>query len=320
MSESLPQTVDGQIKHLVVGLNSLLEGELAVTMLIARGQQAVPYLEHFLFSEPPRTIALPRCRAIHALGELGAYSSLISYFREYEPPADAQILLAEDAVRSAAAEELLRWKEEEAFLVLLDAAKQRATSGLIYALGEFRRPESVPLLFTALEDDLCREQAKAALRKVAAAAHQYAILLVRGLTDTPLRGPYALRRCRATLQLLEEFGAGEEEWRDLREFLFQEDADVVIATAGIGFAVAPSEEHAQIVEALFRISRHLNWAQEGEAITLLDAHCTMATSNARTIAEGRIKDRERPDWLNPSWRVLRHFLGSGLEKGHYGAA
>lgn len=319
MSEPLPGMADAQIEHLIAGLDSLMDGELAVTMLVACGDRAVPYVEHFLLAGSPRTIALPRCRAVHVLGELGAYSTMISYFREYEPPPDAEVLFAEDAVRSAVARELLRWKSDEVFQVLLDAAKRRATSGLILALAEFRRPESVPLLFKVLEDDLCREEAKDGLRKVSEWARQYAILSIRNLTDTQLYGPSALRRRRATFQLLSEFGVSAKEWEDLWSFLWEQDADVVIAATTIGFRIAPDPDRRQMIEALFRISEHLNWAQEDEVIQLLDNHRELASLVARTIADERRVRGERPNWLAPSWRILRHVIGKELEGGHHGA-
>lgn len=320
MSTLLDGMADAQIKNLIAALDSLMEGELAVSMLVACGQRAVPYLEHFLLTGSPRTIALPRCRAVHALGELGAYSTLISYFCEYELPRDAAVLFAEDGVRSAVARELLRWKSDEAFQVLLDAARQRATGGLILALGEFHRSESVPLLFETLEDDLCREEAKDGLRKVWEIARPYAILSIRGSTDTRLNGPSALRRLRATLQLLSEFGASPEEWKDLRGFLLKEDADVVIATASIGSLIGPDNDLPQILQALFRISDHLNWVQEDQITTLFDTHRDLANKIARTIADERRMRGEQPNWLASSWRILRHVLGRDMERGRHGAA
>jgi hypothetical protein len=320
MSNLLAGMSDAQIEHLIAALDSLMDGELAVTMLVACGQRAVPYLEHFLLVGPPRTIALPRCRAVHALGELGAYSALISYFCEYELPRDAAVLFAEDGVRSAVARELLRWKSDEVFHVLLDAARQRATGGLVLALGEFHRSESVPLLFDALEDDLCCEEAKDGLRKVSEIARPYAILSIRGSTDTRLNGPSALRRLRATLQLLGEFGVSPEEWQDLRHFLLEKDADVVIATASIGSLIGLDNDRPQILQALFRISDHLNWVQEDQITRLFDTHRELACKIARTIAEERRMRGEQPNWLASSWRILRHVLGRDLERGHYGTA
>jgi hypothetical protein len=320
MNSQLPGAQDAQLEHWIAALDSIMDGELAVNMLVAAGDRAVPYLEHFLLAGSPRTIALPRCRAARALGELGAYSTLISYFRDYDFPTDAEVLFAEDAVRSAVARELLRWKSDEVLRVLMDATKQRATSGLVLAIGEFRRPEAVPLLFQILEDDFCREEAKDALRKVRETAHPYAILLIRGVSETAFYGPYSLHRRRATLQLLEEFGISEAEWQDLRRFLTESDADIVISTARIGFRVGAASDQRQIAEALFRISDHVNWAQEGEIEELLDALPDLANQTAHTVIEERRQHGEHANWLAPSWRILRHVLGKTFEEGHYGAA
>lgn len=313
MSDPTTVTDDVQFEHLISKLNSLIDGEVAAVRLVAHGACAIPHLEHFLLAEPPRTIALPRCRAVRALGKLGARHVLLSYLREYKPPYDAQVLFAEDAVRSAVGQELLRWKSEEVFEALLTAANQRATSGLILALGEFRRPEIVPLLFAVLEDDFCREDAKDALRKVSREARHYAILSVRGLTNTPLTGPAALRRRRATLQLLAEFGILSNEWPDVRGFLEENDADVVLAIATIGFRIAPAIDRSDLVHSLFRVSPYLNWVQEDDALRLLDEHHHLASHAARCILAERRAHGERPDWLKPSWRVLRHLLGDEIE-------
>ena len=317
MNNRLAGMGDAQVEDLIAALDSLVDGELAVAMLVARGDRAVPYLEHFLLAGSPRTVALPRCRAVHALEELGAYSALISYFRECELPRDAQVLFAEDAVRSAVARALIGWKCEEVFRVLLDAARQRATGGLIFALGEFHRSESIPLLFEVLEDDLCREEAKDGLRKISETARQYAILSIRGQTDTQLHGPSALRRLRATLQLLGEFGVLPGEWQDLRNLLLERDADVVISVANIGSAIGSNDDQPKILQALFRISDHLNWAQEDQVGTILDAHQELAHEIAGAIASQRRTRGERPNWLVPFWRILRHVLGVELERGHY---
>lgn len=313
-----PLLQKAEAEQLIAGLDSLIEGERVAAMLVALGEQAIPHLAHFLLKSPARIISLPRCRAVHALGELGAYSTLLSYLRDFRPSADAAVLFAEDAVRSAAAEELRRWRSDEVYSVLLAAAKQRATSGLVLALGEFCRTESVPLLFIELEDDLCREEAKAALRKIPEATHQYAVLLIRGRTDISLRGPSALRRRRATLQLLADFGIAAKEWPDVKEFLHEDDAGVVIAASRIGFASGLEQDQASIVHALFRVSEHVNFAEEDEVTTLLDLHRDIALPIAHDIVAERKARSEQPEWLKPSWRILGHILGGKLE--NYGAA
>jgi len=308
-----PSTPGGIIPEspelLIAGLDSLVDGETAAEKLIAMGPDAVPWLERFLMETPPRTIALPRCRAVHALGELGAGRTLVQYFLRYQRPPDAAVLFAEDAVRSAAAQELARWKSDEVYRTLLKAAEDRITGGLIHALDEFGRAESIPVFFSALDDDLCREDAMAALRRMAEPARAFAILSLRDAAGPSIYCASARRRRRATLQLLRDVGAPAQEWRELRQFLDEQDADSVIAVAAIGFAVAPQPGHAALIDALFRVARHLNWAQEDEVTRLLDDRVELARKRARDLADAAVSHGESPNWLVPRWRILRHLLG-----------
>lgn len=300
-------------REIIAALDSLVDCDRAAESLIAYGRQAIPHLEHFLLDRPPRSVSLPRCCAARALGTLGAYSALLAYFQQYTRPEDAAVLFAEDAVRSAAARELSRSKSDETFHVLLDATKQRATSGLVQALAEYRRPESIPLFFALLEDDFCREDAKAALKQVPAAAQPYAVLLLRGQVEIPIDGPAALRRRRATLQLLTEFGVGASDWTELRSFLQDEDLDCVIAAAQIGLASAPDCERAAIAMALIEASTKMHWAQETECVELLDLNPSVARTAAMEIAANRRISGEGPSWLSPFWRILHHILGNELQ-------
>ena len=307
----IPQ--DRSIQEAINELDSLSGSESAVEKVVAFGKLAIPHLEHVLLDCPPRTISIPRCRAACALGELGAYSVLSKYFLRYERPADSAVLFAEDAVRSAAAKQLARIRREEVYNVLLDATRQRATSGLVQALGAFRRHESVPLLFQLLEDDLCRVDALAELRKVPNAARPYAILLLRGCTGTPIRGTTFSRRRHSTLQLLVDFHISEGEWPEIRQYLHDEDLDCVVAAARLGLCVVRDVNRETIVEALIGASARMNWAQEMEVIEILDQYRSLAQPVARTFARRRRLEREKPNWLSPFWRILHHVLGSGFE-------
>ena len=304
---------DRSIQEAISLLDSLVGNESAIERVVAFGKLAIPHLENFLLDCPPRTISIPRCRAARVLGELGAYSILSKYFSQYERPADSAVLFAEDAVRSAAAKELARIRSEEVYHVLLDATGQRATGGLVQALGEFRRHESVPLLFELLEDDLCRVDVLAELRKVPDAAQPYCILLLRGCTSTPIRGTISSRRRRSTLQLLADFGISEGEWLEIRQYLHDEDLDCVIATARLGLSLGRDVNREGIVEALIGASARMNWAQEMEVIEILDQYRSVAQSVARTFANRRRLERERPNWLSPFWRILHHVLGGELQ-------
>ncbi len=312
MTNSFHRPSDEAIERLIGALDSLVDSEGAMEQLIAIGPHAVPALERFLVESPPRSLSLPRCRAVRALGALYSFSSLIKYLRRYVRPSDSVLLFAEDAVRSTAGRELMRYENPATFQALRDAVKQRATSGLIEALAQYRWPESVPLLFELLEDDLCREDAKAGLRLVPEAAKPYSILLLRGCASLALDGPGASRRRRATLELLTEFGIGMNEWSDLRKFLEHEDRDCVLSAATLGMSFAPVTERPAIVRAVIEASKNMNWAQETAANDLLDKWPQVARSVAKGIYRQRKGMGEKPKWLSPFWRIIHHVLGGEL--------
>jgi hypothetical protein len=315
MTNPLTEMSGQQIDQLIGALDSLKDGDLAVDLLIACGRRAIPALALYLLKGRPRTVSLPRARAARALGELGAYDVLLAYFRDYERPQDAAVLFAEDSVRSAVAHELMPWKCDEVFRVLLDATKQRATEGLVQALGEFRRSQSIPVLFELLEDDLCRDHAMESLRKAPDAARQYGILAILGFIDVQLEGRSALVRRRAVLQLLAQLGVASSDWECLRTVLWKDDPGTVIAAAQLGFMAAPESDWPQIVVALLRVADKFNWVQEADALQLLDAHPDVARQAALQIAKHRSESGEHPNWMSPLWRILRHVLGHELDNG-----
>jgi hypothetical protein len=319
MDEHAPSRAisSSQIARLVRVLESLTDGELAVDLLIAAGERSILPLEEFLLRGKARTIAVPRCRAARALGGLRARETLLSYFANVDLPADPVVLFAEGAVRSAVAHELLRWREDEVFYVLLKAATQRATVGLIESLGEFRRSEAIPVLFETLEDDLCRNAAFAALSETPEESRHYAILSLRGGAGASLVGAAASRRRRATAELFRKLGISRGDWRDVARLLEDEDPTVIICAATVGFHVAPQAEFPAIVSALFRVAHKLNWLQEDEVVHLLDQHKALAHSEANLVLANLRARGEQVNWLSATWRILGHLGRLDLEKrGH----
>jgi hypothetical protein len=303
-----------QIARLVRALESLTDGELAVDLLIAAGERSILPLEEFLLGGKARTIALPRCRAARALGGLRARGTLLSYFARVDLPADPVVLFAEDAVRSAVAHELLRWREDEVFYALLKAARQRATVGLVESLGEFRRSDAIPVLFEILEDDLCRDAAFEALCKIPEDARHYAILSLREGAGAGLVGAASSRRRRATAELFRKLGISRGDWQDVAKFLEDEDPTVIICAATVGFQVAPPEELRGIVNALFRVAPKLNWLQEDEVVHLLDEHKAFANCEANRVLADLRERGEQVNWLSATWRILAHLGRLDLEK------
>jgi hypothetical protein len=293
-----------QIKSLLVALESLTDGELAVELLIAFGVAAILPLEELLLKGKASTVALPRCRVARSLGGLQAWKSLLKYFQQFDMPTDPAVLFAEDAVRSAVARELLRWKDDDTFQTLVKAAKQRATLGIIEAVGEFARLEAIPLLFEKLEDDFCARSAFAALCRTPEASRQYAILSIQEKTDANVQGPGASRRRRASAELVRQYGVSREEWSDVSRWLQDDDPAVVIGVASAGGSVASEPERMAIVRALFRVAKKCNWLQEDDVVRLLCEHKAVAQSVATQILR-ELKERgERCNLLSPAWRVL----------------
>jgi hypothetical protein len=148
--------------------------------------------------------------------------------------------------------------------------------------------------------------------RLPAAAQPYAILLLRGCIGTLIRGTISSRRRRSTLQLLVDFGISADDWQEIRQYLHDEDLDCVVAAARLGLCVARDVNRESIVEALIEASSKMNWAQEMEVIEILDQYRFAAQSVARTFASRRRLEREKPNWVSPFWRILRHVLGSEL--------
>jgi hypothetical protein len=316
-----PQALSSsQIARLVRALESLTDGELAVDLLIAAGERSILPLEEFLLGGEARTIAVPRCRAARALGGLRARGTLLSYFAKVDLPADPVVLFAEDAVRSAVAHQLLRWREDEVFYALLKAARQRATVGLIESLGEFCRSDAIPVLFEILEDDLCRDAAFAALCKIPEESRHYAILSLREGAGASLVGAASSRRRRATAELFRKLGISRGDWQDVAQLLEDEDPTVIICAATVGFRVAPQEKFRGIVSALFRVAPKLNWLQEDEVVRLLDEHKALAYCEADRVLADLRERGEQVNWLSATWRILGHLGRLDLVKREHDVA
>ena len=151
-----------------------------------------------------------------------------------------------------------------------------------------------------------------ALRKIPGAAHSYGTLLLRGQTELSIDSESSLRRLRATLHLLLEFALLPPDWAEAQRWLQVDDAEVVIEVVSIGLKIGPEIQRKSMFEALFRVARSANWAQEDTIESLLDTDRDLASEIARVIAHQHRIKHESPNWLNPSWRILRHVLGDAL--------
>lgn len=306
------QSEDELCEALVCQLDSITDGDTAMAALIRRGPSAIPALENFLIAGKPRSIALPRCRAARALGALGARNALLAYFVGYTIPADAVVAFAEDAVRSAVAEELLRWRTEEVYAGLVAATRQRSTPGLVRAVGQFRDARSLELLFLALEDDICRSEAELALRLLPKDATHFALETLKGHTPVPVEGARSHRRLRAILALLSEADVPSYEWSTIEPYLNDYEPSVVLSAVTIGCRHGPPEHLKSLFSIVFHLADKFSWYEESIAMELCESYKSIAALAARDAVAERLAKGQSARWTSPAWRILDHALGGSL--------
>ncbi|OIQ90606.1 hypothetical protein GALL_275190 [mine drainage metagenome] len=153
-----------RIEGAIAKLRSLRDGAAAVVDLMACGPTAIAPLAAFLVAREPSGIFLPRCQAAEALTALGAKSALLDFLRHPARIIDPVEETGEDVVISAVARGLRHWQDEEVFAVLMNCAARKILPGLIEALGDYRRLESLPYFAKGLAEDGCRSETEEALR------------------------------------------------------------------------------------------------------------------------------------------------------------
>lgn len=265
-----------EIEGLVQSLHSLHEGELGIDMLVACGEPAIEPLRHFLLAGNPSSIFAPRQRAVRALAQLGAKDVLLEYLLDDRPIPDSTIAHGEEAVRNTAARALSAWHTEDVYQALRRMLRRRLT-GVIEALGEFRRPEALPDLAAALEDDFCRSFAEDALRRIGELAHR--VLIDAARTPEPSgidERPASERRRRCALRLLEPLRLEADDWRLLAALLYDKDREIAARAGAIALLVADERDKKLATRRLIEALPTADWLLQGEIETWLANHLDVA--------------------------------------------
>jgi hypothetical protein len=258
---------DQEVRRLLVCLQSLVDGESAISELAACGPRAIPPLREFLLSGRITSVPQPRMWAVEALALLGARDVLIEYLQAPNRGADAQLQFAEDAVKNTAGRRLSAWRDNETFEILREFSMGRNLPGVIETIAEFERPEAIPCLDRALEDDMCRIAAEDGLRRLGHAARP--ALVLSAVTSLPKAGdetPSSLCRRRSALRLLTAIGVDRQSWAELRQLLTERDPEVVARLAQIAASVPNHADRATAAAGLVATLGCLPWfvAQEAE--------------------------------------------------------
>lgn len=266
-----------EIQDLVDSLNSLHEGDLGIDMLVACGEKAIEPLRRFLFEGKPSGIFMSRQRAVRALAELGAKQVLLEYLASEKHISDPVAAHGEEAVKNTAARALAAWRGDDVYEALRLVLHRKCFLGVIETLGEFRRPEAVPELVAALEDDFCRSTAEEALRKIGEPAHSALIDAAR--TPDPLgvnERPASLRRRRCALRLLEQLQLSSDDWQQVAALVHEVDPEIAARAGAIALSVAGERDQRFAVKRLIEALSASDWLLQCEIQGWLESHLDIA--------------------------------------------
>ncbi|HTT19682.1 MAG TPA: hypothetical protein VMG82_12075, partial [Candidatus Sulfotelmatobacter sp.] len=268
-----------EIDELVRSLNSLSEGELGISMLVACGERAVPALRSFLLYGRPSGIFTPRQRAVRALAELGAKDTLLEYLTADLPSPDPVIAHGEEAVKNTAARSLASWKTDDVFYALLNVLERHRLTGAIEALGEFQRAEAVPALVLTLEDAFCRSFAEDALLKIGVPARTALIDAARTPDPSGSNESATSRsRRRSALRLLQNLEFTARDWPLLAALLYDRNAEIAARTGMIALKFGNEQEQKIATRRLIQALSTADWLLQGEIESSLDEHFDIAHS------------------------------------------
>lgn len=263
---------DHDVARLMGCLQSLVEGQSAVDELVACGPKAIGPLRDFLLSGRIVSVPQPRMWAVEALAGLRAKEVIAEYLRAPIRASDPVLRLAEDAVRNTAARKLSLWQDEETFALLLELGRDRLLPGIVESLAKFARPEAIPTLDRALEDDFCRAAAEEGFRRIG--PHARSALLYSALTPLPdadEERPSSRRRRRSALALLTDIGVEPQAWVEVRALFAEPDPEIIVRLAQIASVVAGPDDRAAAATRLVDVLAELPWYVREDAQAALVA-------------------------------------------------
>jgi hypothetical protein len=266
MSDLRENGADAQdVEDLVRGLNSLLDGEQVAAQLIACGPVAIPAVRSFLLLGKPGVVYQPRLRAVEVLGAVGAKDVLIEYITTKKGIPDPAVRMAEEVVENAAARELAKWRTQDVFDILIRFALPRSRSGIVEALGQFRKTEAIPYFVHALEDDFCRNAAEDALRALGRAVEvEFIAAARRALPSAEEERPSSLRRRRAALALLVELRPSDDSWPMLKPLMASSDPALTTSAVRIAVMLGSLEDRIAGVDCLLKVLPAADWYLRSE--------------------------------------------------------
>jgi hypothetical protein len=298
---ALPLAPD--IQRALDRLKSLHDGDLGVLEITACGRRAIPALRALLLDGESSAIYHPRCRAIEALGALGAHDVVIDFLASPRDVPDPVNRTGEEAVINAAARALVGIDDERIFPLLLDLARRQPLAGVIEALGSYRRCEAIPCLISALSEDYSRRAAEAALLRLGSKARSALLRsATRPIPSAQWETPSSRRARRSTVRLLARIGAPSRQRSRFRDLMQDCDAEVAVHACRAYLASASKDEKPDIIRQLIALIPSLGWLLCEEVEECIIDHF----EDAREIIPEFIRDRPPdPSDQSPRARIYR---------------
>lgn len=132
--------------------------------------------------------------------------------------------------------------------------------GLIEALAEYKRLETISYFERALGDDFYRPAAEEALQKFGVAA--CSALALSAVTPCPnfwMETPSSLQRRRSAVWLLNKMGMPAEYWQILRNLINEPDEELLTAASKLGVRLASKEDRVLIAYRLTKLISSAPW-------------------------------------------------------------
>ena len=236
------------------------DGE-GVQEVLAVGEGAIPGLRDILFRRERSGLYQVRCRAVEALGQLGAFEVLKEFLREREAAADPVERLGDDVVISAAARWLAWSKDRGTFSFLFQLARRRPLSGTISALASFRRPEAIPILVGALGEDELRLTAERAILSYGSAARSVLLDAADHFRSSSDPSETDLRHLRSVLSLLGEIRLKPADVDRIGPFMASTDSQVCLFACRAVFRSGKDRVRSEARARLLELRSQGSWLE-----------------------------------------------------------
>jgi hypothetical protein len=271
--------LNARVIHAVNRLESLHEGAQSVVDVVRFGWPAVPALRALLFQRDKSGLHQARCRATDALAAIGAFDVLDQFLRLDHRIEDPVERLGEETVRSAAARALAKRRDKGTFELLTSLARHKPLTGVLIALGSFKRTGSIPIFVNALAEDEVRITAEAVLRTFGSRVRPH--LIEAALAEA--KSESDLRKRRSALGLLGEYRRRASDWTSLKPLMSSDDLETAILAAGVALKIGNAEECDHAVDVLRALRVQADWLRRMQIDQYLQRFASSSIKSRRAL-------------------------------------